>query len=325
MRRRFMSQVAGALLLATAFPQSFAQNNYPSRPVRVLVGFSAGGSSDLLARLTAQSLSQAFDQQFVVENRPGATGNIAHEYVARSSPDGYTLLFATTDVTLNGATTDGLRFDPEKDFTPVTLLTFAPLILFVRSDFPASNLKELLAYVKARPNELNYASTGRGTTTHLVAEQLKQLAGLDIQHVPYKGAAPAMVALLSGETSMLFTTYVSARSQVEAGKFKPIAIASNERAKQLPDVQTFAELGYPMEIGTWFGLLAPAGTPPGIVEKLNEALQKASRSKDFQNQILDMGGNLLMTPPGPFKDFVGADVRKWKELVKRTMSNADLK
>ena len=317
---RTVASLAAALLVAAS--AAHAQGTYPDRPVRIIVGFSAGGSSDVLARLSAQSLTKALNQSFIVENRTGATGNIAHEAVAQAAPDGYTLLFATTDVTLNGATSkEALRFDPEKDFSPVTQVTFAPLMIFARPE--AGGLKEFIANLKANPNKLSYASTGRGTTTHLAAEQLKLVAKLDTQHIPYKGAAPAITAVLAGETEFIFTTHVSAKAQIEGGRLRPLAIASSTKSALLPNVQTFAEAGYPIEFGTWFGLLAPAGTPPAIMGQLHQALVKASQTAEFRERIAGLGGEMIMSTPQSFKAFVARDVQKWKTLVK-ALGNADL-
>lgn len=318
-----MTRLAVACLaLLAALSGAVRAQTYPDRPVKIIVGFAAGGSSDVLARLAAQSLSAALGQSFIVENRTGATGNIAHEAVARAAPDGYTLLFATTDVTLNGATDPGLRFDPQKDFAPVTEVTFAPLILFTRPGVGGSDLKALIDRYKASPGKSSYASTGRGTTTHLAVEQLKLLARIDIQHVPYKGAAPAIAAVLSGETDLLFTTHVSAKGQIESGLLRPLAIASGQRSALLPAVPTFAELGYPIEFGTWFGLLAPANTPPAIVALLYETLLKASQTTEFREKISGLGGELIMSPPEAFKTFVGRDVQRWKTLVE-SLGGAD--
>ena len=320
-----LTLIARILLASLALVSNgWGQGVYPDRPVRIIVGFSAGGSSDVLARLAAQSLSKALNQSFVVENRSGATGNIAHEAVAKAAPDGYTLLFATTDVTLNGATAKDLRFNPEKDFSPITQVTFAPLILFTRPGVGGADIKELIAYIRSNPGKLSYASTGRGTTTHLAVEQLKLLAKIDILHVPYKGAAPAITAVLSGETELLFTTQVSAKGQLDAGKLRAVAIASVARSSQLANVPTFAEFGYPVEFGTWFGLLAPASTSPAIVNQLYTTLQKAGQTAEFRDKILGLGGEIILSSPEAFKDFIGKDVRNWKALVKVPGSNADL-
>jgi len=316
------SLIVGVLMPWQATAQAPAA--YPDRPVKIIVGFAPGGSSDVLARLSAQSLSKALNQSFIVENRSGATGNIAHEAVAKAPPDGYTLLFATTDVTLNGATAKDLRFDPERDFAPVTLVTFAPLIMFSRPGVGGADLKEFIAHLKAGAGKHSYASTGRGTTTHLAAEQFKLLAQLDTLHVPYKGAAPAITAVLSSETEMLFTTHVSAKGQLDGGRLRALAIASSARAALLPSVPTFTELGYPIEFGTWFGMLAPAGTPPTIVNLLYNSLHKASQTAEFRDKIIGLGGEMIMSQPDTFKTFVGKDVQKWKVLVK-SIGNADLK
>lgn len=324
MRYRRVTTITLALLaLAVGTDHAVAQQKYPDHPVKVIVGFSAGGSSDVLARLSAQSLTKALNQSFIVENRVGASGNIAAEAVAKAAPDGYTLMFATTDVTLNGASAKNLPFDPEKSFAPITMVTFSPLILFTRPGVGGASLRDFVAYVKANPNKLSYASTSRGTTTHLAAEQLKILAGLDILHIPYKGAAPAITAVLSGEVEMLFTTYVSAKGQLEGGRLRAIAVASATRSPLLPDVPTFTELGYPIEFGTWFGMLAPADTPPAIVNQVYSVLKAAGEAAEFKNQILGLGGELVFSSPDVFRAFIGQDVDKWKKLVK-TLGGADL-
>jgi len=311
---RTISTLALASLALTA-QLSMAQATYPDHPVKIVVGFAAGGSADVLARLSAQALSKALHEGFVVENRVGASGNIAAELVAKAPPNGYTLMFATTDVTLNGASAKNLPFDPEQDFAPITMVTFAPLVLFTRPGVGGATLKDLIAYVKANPGKISYASTSRGTTTHLAAEQLKLLAGLDMVHVPYKGSSPAMTAVLSGEVDMLFTTYVSAKGLIESGKFRPVAIASATRSPLLPNVPTFQELGYPIEFGTWFGMLAPANTPPAIVDQIYGVLKAAGETNEFKEQIAGLGGELIFSSPSTFRTFIGKDVDKWKKLI----------
>lgn len=290
--------------------------NFPERPIRVIVPFSAGGSTDILARMTADTLSTRLKQPVVVENRPGASGNIGMGAVAKAAPDGYTLLFTSTNLTLNPFVIDSVPYDPIKDFSGVTMVAFAPLLLFVRPDFQGNSLDKLVAYGKSHPGELNFSSSGAGGAPHLAGEMLKRRAGIDMTHVPYAGAAPAITDIVAGQVQMTFTTYVSARSMLEGGRLKALAVASKQRLPVLPDVATFAELGMKdFEFGTMFGLLAPKGTPKEVIAKLYGAIHAASDTQTFKDQIISQGATVVVDTPDEYDAYLAADVKKWKAMI----------
>ena len=290
--------------------------NFPERPIRIIVPFSAGGSTDILARMTADTLSARLKQPVVVENRPGASGNIGMGAVAKSAPDGYTLLFTSTNLTLNPFVIESIPYDPIKDFAGVTMVAFAPLLLFVRPDFQGNTLDKLVAYGKSHPGELNFSSSGAGGAPHLAGEMLKRRAGMDMTHVPYAGAAPAITDIVAGQVQMTFTTYVSARSMLEGGRLKVLAVASKQRLPVLPDVATFAELGMKdFEFGTMFGLLAPKGTPKEVIAKLYGAIHAASDTQTFKEQIISQGATVVVDTPDEYDAYLAADVKKWKAMI----------
>ncbi len=319
MTRRLLA-LAATLGFAALLPAAtaHAQSDYPNRTVKIIVPFAAGGSTDVLARLTAQTLSKALGQSFIVENRPGASGNIGADAVAKAAPDGHTLLFTTTNLTLNPAVTKNLPHDAVRDFTPVTMVSFAPMMLVTRPDFGGKSLKDLVEYVKANPGKTNFSSSGKGGAPHLAGEMLKMSAGLDMVHVPYNGAAPALTDVVAGQVQMTFTTYISAKGLLDGGRVKAVAVASASRLPVLPDVPTFTESGFrDIEIGTMFGLLAPARTPPAIVQKLYSAILAASKSEDFRQQILSQGGAVVVNDPQTYARYIADDVDKWKKLIAR--------
>lgn len=310
----FASAIAG---LVTAGPAA-AQADYPAKTVRIVVPFAAGGSTDVLARLAGQVLGKALGGTFVVENKPGASGNIGAQAVATAAPDGYTLLFTTTNLTLNPAVTKNLPYDAVRDFAPVTQMAFAPMVLVARPDFAPGGVKEIVAQAKASPGKLSFSSSGVGGAPHLAGEMLQIAAGVKMLHVPYNGAAPALTDVVSGQVNMTFTTYISAQGLLKGGRAKAVAVASARRLPTLPDTPTFAETGFPgVEIGTQFGLLAPAKTPATIVNRLAGALRKAGESAEFREQILSQGGDVVLSTPEDYAAYVAADVAKWKDLVHR--------
>jgi tripartite-type tricarboxylate transporter receptor subunit TctC len=305
-----------ALLIASLSLGAHAQSDYPAKPIKIVAPFAAGGSTDVLARVTAQVISKALGQSVVVENRPGASGNIGAEVVAKAAPDGYTLLFTSTNLTLNPAVTKDLPYDAVRDFTPITMVAFAPMVLITRPDFAGGNLRDLVTYVKANPGKANFSSSGKGGAPHLAGEMFKIGAGLDMVHVPYNGAAPALTDVVSGQVQMTFTTYVSAASLLQGNRVKAVAVASAQRLPLLPDVPTFGEAGYKgIEIGTMFGLLAPAKTPAPIVQKIFAAIQAAARTEEFKQQIAQQGGDLVVNTPEVYTRYIAEDVAKWKALI----------
>jgi tripartite-type tricarboxylate transporter receptor subunit TctC len=295
-----------------------AQSDYPARTVKIIVPFAAGGSTDVLARVTGQVLTKALGHSFIVENRPGASGNIGAEVVALAAPDGYTLLFTSTNLTLNPAVTKNLPYDAVRDFAPVTMVAFAPMVLITRPDFGGGNIRDLVAYLKANPGKTNYSSSGKGGAPHLAGEMFKLGAGLDIVHVPYNGAAPALTDVVSGQVQMTFTTYISAQSLLQGGRVKVVAVASGQRLPLLPGVPTFAEAGYKgIEIGTMFGLLAPAKTPSAVIQKIYGAIRDAAKSEELKQQILMQGGEVVVNSPEVYTRYIAEDVDKWKKLIAR--------
>jgi tripartite-type tricarboxylate transporter receptor subunit TctC len=312
--KRFFPLLVAALAFACACAQ--AQSDFPNKPIRIVVPFAAGGSTDVLARVTGQVISKALGQTAVVENRAGASGNIGAEAVARAAPDGYTLLFTSTNLTLNPAVTKNLPYDAVRDFQPITMVAFAPMVLITRPDFGGNSIRDLVAYVKANPGKTNFSSSGKGGAPHLAGEMFKLGAGLDIVHVPYNGAAPALTDVVSGQVQMTFTTYISAQSLLQGGRVKVVAVASDKRLPLLPNVPTFGEAGYKsIEIGTMFGLLAPANTPPAIVQKIYAAIQAAAQTEEFKQQIAQQGGELVVNTPEVYTRYIAADVDKWKKLI----------
>jgi tripartite-type tricarboxylate transporter receptor subunit TctC len=305
-------------LCGIALPQAArAAADYPSRPIRLVVPWAPGGSTDILARTTAERLAKALKQPVIVENRPGASGNIGAEAVARAAPDGYTLLFTSTNLTLNPAVIPQTPYDPIKDFTGVTMVAFAPMMLVTKAGFAGDSLKGLIEYGKAHPGVLNFSSSGAGGAPHLAGEMFKQATGLDITHVAYTGAAPALQDVLSGQVQMTFTTYISAQGLLSSGRLKALGVASKERLPVVPDVPTFAEQGLDIQIGTMFGLLAPAGTPRPIVDKLYAVIKQTAADTAFREKIVQQGGTVVADDPGHYNAYLREDVARWSALIKK--------
>ena len=268
--------------------------------------------------MAADTISTALKQPVVVENRAGASGNIGMEAVSKAQPDGYTLLFTSTNLTLNPAVIDKVPYDPVRDFSGVTMLAFAPLLLVTRPDFAGGTLSSLIKHGQENPGKLNFSSSGAGGAPHLAGEMLKLRANIDMTHVPYSGAAPAITDIVSGQVQMTFTTYVSARGMLQADRLKALAVASNERLPVLPNVPTFAEEGLPnFEIGTMFGLLAPKGTPKPVIHAIYDAIKTASASQAFQNRITEQGASVVVNTPEAYDAYIREDVSKWSGLIKQ--------
>ncbi|RTZ41658.1 tripartite tricarboxylate transporter substrate binding protein [Candidimonas sp. SYP-B2681] len=291
---------------------------YPNKPIKIIVPFAAGGSTDILARMAAETLSSSLKKPVVVENKAGASGNIGMEFVARAAPDGYTLLFTSTNLTLNPAVISKVPYDPVKDFAGVTMLAFAPLLLITRPDFAGGNLSSLINYGVDHPGELNFSSSGAGGAPHLAGEMLKIRKNIDMTHVPYGGAAPAITDIVAGQVQMTFTTYVSAQAMLTANRLKALAVASKNRLPVLPNVPTFAEEGLDdFEIGTMFGLLAPKGTPQPVIQMLHDAIKNASAAPEFQQKIIQQGASVVVNTPTEYDTYLREDVSKWSKLIKQ--------
>ncbi|MDN4588059.1 ABC transporter substrate-binding protein [Xenophilus aerolatus] len=326
LRRRLLTAVGAALCLAVpALAQAQASGSaYPNKPVRLVVPYPPGGPTDIVARLVAQKLSDAMGQQFVIDNRPGAGGNPGAELVARSPADGYTLVVATTAHAINPSLFKNLGYSLSKDFAPVSQLTSGPLVIVANPQLPAKNVAELIALAKARPGELNFASSGNGQSTHLSAELFAAMAGVKMNHIPYKGSAPALTDTMGGQTQLMFDTMLSAMPHVKAGKLKALAVTSAMRSPVAPDLPTVAESGLPgYEAIAWNGLLAPAGTPPEVVARLNAELKKVLAAPDVKDKFEAQGFAAAWNAPEDFGRFMAAEVDKWAKVVKVSGAKVD--
>jgi tripartite-type tricarboxylate transporter receptor subunit TctC len=311
------ASVATLLLAGTLATGAWAQT-WPTKPVRIIIPFPAGGTTDILARVAAQKLTESLGQQVVPDNRPGAAGNIGTELVAKAPPDGYTLLTAPgSTLTIHPSLYAKLGFDPLKDFAPVTILAAVPNLLVVHPSLPARNVKELIALAKAKPGQLNYASTGAGQSTHLSMELFKTMGGVKITHVPYKGSAPAVTDLLGGHVSLMFDNMPSALPHVKAGKLRALAVSSLKRSPTAPEIPSVAESGLPgFEVSVWFAVLAPAATPKPILDRLNQVLVKALQAPDVRERLASQGAEPIGNTPEQFTQQMKRDLAKWAKVVK---------
>jgi tripartite-type tricarboxylate transporter receptor subunit TctC len=315
--RMLMAAASVAALVASA-PGAATAQSYPTKPLRMVVPFPPGGTTDILGRVAAQKLGEGLGQQVIVDNRPGAGGNIGTELVAKSPPDGYTLLTDPgSTLTINPSLFPKLPFDPLKDFAPITILAAVPNLLVVHPTLPVRNVKELIALAKARPGQLNYASSGAGQSTHLSMELFKSLARVNMIHVAYKGSSPAITDLLGGHVLLMFDNMPSALPHAKAGKLRGIAVSTAKRSPVTPDVPTVAESGLPgFEVSVWFAVLAPAATPREIVERLNGILVKALQSPDVRERLSSQGAEPIGDTPADFTAVMKRDLVKWAKVVK---------
>jgi tripartite-type tricarboxylate transporter receptor subunit TctC len=313
--KAFFVMICGAMSLVV-MTQARAQTDYPNKPIKLIVAFAAGGATDLVGRLMAHGMEKELGQPIIVENKPGGGSNIGSEIVARAKPDGYTLLLGTVANATNMSTYNNMRYDTEKDFIPVTHFMSSPSILVVNSALPVHNIKELIAYAKANPGKLSYASSGAGGSPHFAGEMLRLRTGIDILHVPYKGASPAITDIMAGNVSMGFMTAAGVLPSIESGRIRAIAVAGLKRLPQLPNVPTVEEQGIPdFEVSSWNGLFAPAGTPPAIIDKLSKAALKVLEQKDVQTQFSDAAALAVGGSPEDFRQYVKAEIAKWRKVA----------
>ena len=316
-------QLAGALCFALAFaalPVAALAQTYPDRPVRVIVPFAAGGGSDTVGRAIAQKLQDKFGQAFVVENRTGAGGAIGANQVAKAAPDGYTLLLgSSSEISQYPAVKADLPYNSLKDFTPIAAVATVPLALTVKQDLPAKSLAELIDYAKKNPGKLNYGSAGPGSTTHLAVALLTSMTGTDMTHVPYKGSAPVITDLLAGTLDLSISTMPAVLPHVGGGKIRVLGVSTAQRAKALPDIATIEEGGVKgYATGLWTGLLAPAGTSPEIVARLNQAVNEAVAADDFKAMLAKQGAEPSGGTPEQFAELIKSELALWTDVVKKT-------
>jgi tripartite-type tricarboxylate transporter receptor subunit TctC len=314
---RFRALLAAAIALF-ALPATAADDDYPNRPVKIVVPFAPGGSTDVVARILADKLQGELKQPFVVENRPGAGGNIGADVVAKSNPDGYTLLMGTTGVlAINNYLYKDMPFDPQRDFAPVSYTSLITNILVVNPNVPAKNVAELVALAKAKPGELTFASSGAGSSTHLSAELFKSMAGLNLVHVPYKGSSQAITDLMAGHVTMLVDNAPSSLPYVQQGKLRALAVTSLKRMPGLPDVPTLDEAGVKgYESLSWSGIVAPAATPKPVIAKLNAAIERVLAMPDVKKRFADLGVDAVGGPPEAFARHIRVESEKWGRVVK---------
>jgi tripartite-type tricarboxylate transporter receptor subunit TctC len=324
MRSKRKVILAVVALAAVAAGGTAAAQTYPSRPVRFIVPYAAGGGVDIVTRTLAQKLAELFNQSVVVDNRPGASTNIGSEAVAKAAPDGYTLLMGSPANAVNGSLFARLPYDTLRDFAPVSLIGYGPLVLVVHPSLPARSVKDLLALCKSRPGQLSYASGGNGSSQHLAGEMLKVVTKIDIIHVPYKGAAPALVDLIGGQTAFMFNNTLEVLPYVKAARLRPLAVASAKRAAVLPEVPTFAESGLPgFEATVWWGVLAPAATPREVVARLNAEIVRALRAPEVKERFTGLGAETVGSTPEHFGDFLKTETVKWAKVIKASGIRAD--
>lgn len=318
------SRFAGFVILAVA-AGSVAAQQYPSRPLRLIVPFAPGGSADFVARLVAQKLAESFGQQVVVDNRGGASGMIGNDLVAKSAPNGYTLTIGTLGpFAVNQSLFSRMPYDPVKDFAPITLTGVASHILVVHPSVPVRTVKDLIALARARPGQLTFASSGIGNATHLTGELFKVTARVDMVHVPYKGGGPAMSDLVGGQVSFSFASMPSALPHVRSGRLRAIAVGAGKRSPAIPELQTVAESGLPgFESQDWQGILVAAKTPSEIVARLNAELQRALEHQDIKAKLLVAGFEVRTSTPEWFGDFIKSEAVKWAKVVKEAGIKAE--
>jgi tripartite-type tricarboxylate transporter receptor subunit TctC len=315
-----------AIVAACVFacPGAALCQQYPARAVRILVPFPAGGGSDLIARLVAQKMTLAFGQPAVVENRAGASGNIAAEIVAQAAPDGYTLLFGNSSLSISPAVFHKLNYSPTRDLTPISMASSYPFALAAHPSLPVRSVRELVALATAKPDQLAYSSAGAGTMSHMAMELLRLKTGIKVQHLPYKGAAPASVSLISGESQLAFLVMPVAQVQIKAGKLRGLAVAAPTRSVAAPQMPTMQEAGVEGHIALqWNGFFAPAKTPPAILDRLHREVAKAVHLPDVKQRFEAEGATPAGTSPGEFAAFYRAEADKWADVAKRSGTRLD--
>jgi tripartite-type tricarboxylate transporter receptor subunit TctC len=312
--------VSPALQGMAVFAQAF-----PAKPVRVIVPFAAGGTTDIVTRILAQRLTESWGQQLLVDNRPGAGGNIGSELVAKSPADGYTILMATVATHgINASLYRKIPYDPINDFMPITLVASTPSVLMLNPAVPANSVKDLIALAKAKPGQLNFGSPGNGSSHHLAGELFDSMAGVKMTHVPYKGTAAALIDVMAGQIQLTFDTLPSAMPYVKGNKLKAIAVTSAKRTRSLSDLPTVSEAGVPgYEVTSWYGALAPAGTPPDVVKKLNADFVRTIRIPEVSEKMIEAGADPVANTPEQFAGFIRSELKKWAKVVQDSGARVD--
>ncbi|MBX9828067.1 MAG: tripartite tricarboxylate transporter substrate binding protein [Xanthobacteraceae bacterium] len=305
------------MLFVLAGTTAQAQDAYPSRPVKIMIAFPVGGLLDTVTRIVGEKLSGLLGQQFVVEARPGAGGTLATAAVAKADPDGYTLMMINDNHALNPSVFRNIPYDSVKDFAPIGFVGYTPLILVANAALPMRSAKDLVEAAKQKPGTITYGSVGVGSASHLAGVMLESAAGIQWQHVPYRGGAPALNDLIAGHVNTMFMSPVVSLPHLQTGKLTGLALAAPTRLEVLPNLTTMAEAGYPVDASYWFGLVAPAGTPPAVLAKLEQALADVLAMPDVRKRLTDMGAIVQPLNGKQFGDYIGAEIVKWGDLVKK--------
>lgn len=323
-RRTVLQAIAAASLGAALMPAALAAEAFPNKPITLVVPFVAGGTTDILARIVGQSLGEELGQPVIIDNRAGAGGNIGGQFAARAPADGYTLFMGTVGThAINEWLYKKMPFSPNKDFAPLTRVANVPNLLVANPAQPFKNVKELISYAQAHPGQVNFGSSGSGSSIHLSGELFKMMAKVDMIHIPYKGSAPAVTDLLGNQIAIMFDNMPSAIQHVRSGKLRPLAVTTAKRSPELPDVPTVAEAGVPgYEATSWFGLFAPTKTPADVQAKLHAAIIKVLQKPDVIKKIGDQGGEVVTESQAAFGKFIAAENEKWKQVVKNSGATA---
>jgi tripartite-type tricarboxylate transporter receptor subunit TctC len=325
MKQKTMLAAVAAALLPTMFPTLVSAQEYPVKPVRFVIAFSPAGPSDILTRIVGSKLAESMGQVFIFDNRPGAGGNLAGEIVAKAPPDGYTLLMGNNSIlATNASLYKNMSFDPVKDLAPVALLASQPNILVVHPSLPVRSVRELIAFAKAHPGQLNYASSGSGAAAHLAAELFKSMAGVQMVHIPYKGASPALIDMLAGQCQVMFATALSVQPYLQSNRLRPLAVSTAKRARIMPNLPTVAEAGVPgFEATTWHGIVSTAGTPPAVINKLNAEINKVLKQPDVATSLTRQGAEVIGGTPQEFAAYIKSEIPKWAKVVRDSGARPD--
>jgi tripartite-type tricarboxylate transporter receptor subunit TctC len=314
-RRKFLHLAAGAAALPAVSHIAWAQE-YPTKPVRIIVGFAPGGGADIAARVIGQWLSERLGQSFVIENRPGAGSNIATEAVVRAPSDGYTLLLVSAPAAINATLYEKLSFNFIRDIAPVASISHVPHVMVVHPSFPAKTVPEFIAYAKANAGKINMASAGNGSTPHVAGELFKMMAGVNLIHVPYRSAGPALTDLLGGQVQVMFDNMASSIEHIRAGKLRPLAVTTTMRSETLPDVPTVSEFVPGYEVSNWFGVGAPKATPAEILDRLNKEINASLADPKLRARLAELGGTPLVGSPADFGKLIAAETERWAKVIR---------
>lgn len=321
---RYFIRFFATLVLATSSLLPAVAQQYPNKPIKLILPFPPGGATDVMSRILAEKLTVRLGQPVIVENKPGAGTMLASEYVAKSPPDGYTLLMAASSLVIAPSLYSKVNYDPIKDFEPVTQVAAVIHLVVVNPNLPVKSIQELIAYLKANPTKVSYGSTGSGTSTHLEAELFKRMAGVEMEHIPYKGSTPALADLVGGQTLMMFDPIASSKPYLESGRLRALAVTTAQRSVSAPELPTVAESGLPgYEAMPWLGIVAPAGTPKAIIEKLYKEVGDVLKMSDVKDRFKSLGLDIIGNTPAEFTRFILNDQKKWGQVIKDSGAKVD--